>query len=805
VTSAAFSPDGTLLVTASADGTAQVWNEETRTPFGTMKHGAPLMYAEFSSNGLIVTASEDGTAKLWAVPRGPVGTMKETRILKPTACNGKPDSAPVRKARFSPDGRLVVTAWGGGTAQVWNTASNSTGQPIACLQHDGSVFDAAFDGDGKRIVTASYDGTAQVLLDVASCQPRPENCQTLRLSDGAARKGLKAARFNDDASSVALASDDGTVKIWSLATGKKLGDLPTEELGAPPAPGAPTVPVSVVQFSSDGKWLVVASEAGKAWVWETERYQKRYPISAGDNGKLPAHRGAIYDVEFDRAENQSKLSGPKFLTASADGTAQVWSIVCPDSQSCAAMPPDKVVLQIGAPRSHRHAVYTAAFNSDGKKILTASADHTARVWYTTQSNQDDAPGNESAFKVDQDILSADLTRDGKFMALALKDGKVEVRDLDTSKALWVPKDSVPVNKVQFSSDGRWIVAAANDNTIRIWDARTGTSLVTPFRPDGTGGETGHLHTAVLSPDGRWLAAASSYANQSGTVQVWEVSHSWLFDATPGWVSDRLHADPHLRLTNQKTFSHSTAIVALEFDRNGESLLTIAKDGKARLLGREKGETRQTFPHNEPVNSATFSPDGKWILTASLDNTARTWRAADGHPVAELTHKLPVLDASFSGDGALIVTVSYGRRKDLVNAEIRIFDAARGLPLGPPLPLKGETPSWVRFRHDDICVASADVPLPLPDGGPPPERNVWDRQVQLSNPGHWGSGELKDLLETVSGYTVQHGVSVPPETKLLDIREIAKSNDPNAAELAALLLHLSQQNGTHTVCAPSSIR
>ncbi len=807
VTSAAFSPDGSLVVTASADGTAQIWNVETGINFGTMKHNGPVTYAEFSSNGLIVTASEDGKARLWSVPSKPVGKMKEIRVLTPTACaaagvegGGTRSSVPVNKARFGRDGSLVVTAWGGGTAQVWNA---NTGGHIACLEHAGSVLDAVFDDGGNRVVTASIDGMAQVLLDVASCMAPSGNCPKLPLSEGPAP--LDAARFNPvNKDMIAVASYDGTAKIRNIATQEK-HDLTTVDPGTPPAP------VSVVQFSPDGKWLIVASEAGRAWVWDTASYQK-YPISAGDNGKLPAHQGAIYDVEFDREAKQSKSSGPRFLTASADGTAQVWSISCAEPASCEGIAPDKVVHAEGPRRSHRHAVYTAAFNGDGKRVVTASADHTARLWYTTRNPTETSPGNaprgDLAFKSDEHILSADLTRDGKIMAIALKDGKVEVRNADSSKRLWIHQDVVPVNRVHFSLDGRWIAATANDNTIQIWDAATGRVLVTPFRLDDNSGEgTRKLKTAVFSRDGGRLAAASD----NGTVEVWKVSGGRLFDLMrlfppSDWIYDKLRGSPQLQLTREALFKHSPSIVALEFDPEGDLLLTISIDGKARLLDRSKGETKRTFPHSEPVNSATFSPDGKWILTSSVDNTARIW-TKDGNPVAALTHTLPVLDAAFSGDGRLIVTGSFGQlegpgQKE-VAAEIRIWDSSSGLPLGPPLTLKGETPSWVRFRQDNTCVMSAGVPLQFPGPQPPPDGKVWDRQVQLSNPG--GAGELKDLLQTVSGYTVIHGVIVPPQTKLRDILEIAKGKDPNASGLAGLLLQPGQPTGARTVCAPSPSR
>ena len=73
VTSAAFSPDGKFVVTASSDGTARVWEAATGKAIGEpLRHeGARLRSAAFSPDGkFVVTASEDGTARVWEAATG---------------------------------------------------------------------------------------------------------------------------------------------------------------------------------------------------------------------------------------------------------------------------------------------------------------------------------------------------------------------------------------------------------------------------------------------------------------------------------------------------------------------------------------------------------------------------------------------------------------------------------------------------------------------------------------------------------------------------------------------------------------
>jgi WD40 repeat protein len=105
---AAFSPDGTRVVTASDDGTARVWDAATGQPLTS-----PLAHQD----------------KVWSVA-------------------------------FSPDGTRVVTASEDKTARVWDAA---TGKPLTGpLAHQDKVWSAAFSPDGTRVVTASEDKTARV-------------------------------------------------------------------------------------------------------------------------------------------------------------------------------------------------------------------------------------------------------------------------------------------------------------------------------------------------------------------------------------------------------------------------------------------------------------------------------------------------------------------------------------------------------------------------------------------------------------------------------------------------------------------
>jgi hypothetical protein len=126
-------------------------------------HEGSLFSAAFSPDGTrIITASDDKTARVWDA-----GTGSEIKVLR-----GHEGS--VQCAAFSPDGTRIVTASMDKSVRIWDAA---TGNEIKVLRgHEYAVYSAAFSPDGTRIVTASFDGTAWIWDAATSPQRHRSRC-----------------------------------------------------------------------------------------------------------------------------------------------------------------------------------------------------------------------------------------------------------------------------------------------------------------------------------------------------------------------------------------------------------------------------------------------------------------------------------------------------------------------------------------------------------------------------------------------------------------------------------------------------
>jgi len=200
LTSAAFSPDREVprIVTTARDKTARVWTKRADgwKQSASFTHPVMVQSAAFSPDGQsIVTASQDGVARVWLAAGSGPSADKPLREI--------PNKGPIQSAMFSPDGKLIVTTSWDATARVWRT-DDSGSQPSHVLKgHKGPVRFAAFSPDPnvRRIVTVSWDRTAR-FWRLPEQPGNPTHTQLLQLIEEQNRDclppAMRQANLNED-------------------------------------------------------------------------------------------------------------------------------------------------------------------------------------------------------------------------------------------------------------------------------------------------------------------------------------------------------------------------------------------------------------------------------------------------------------------------------------------------------------------------------------------------------------------------------------------------------------------------------
>ncbi len=368
------------------------------------------------------------------------------------------------------------------------------------------------------------------------------------------------------------------------------------------------------------------------------------------------------------------------------------------------------------PMQHAEPVNDAVFSPDGRRVVTASADCSARVWDAATGMALTLPMRHAG-----SVGSAAFSPDGRLVVtLCGRPGQGSLY-----AQLWDTVTGIPVTtplpcpytataRAGFSPDGRRVFIAYSDiNPFieRIWDLSASVA-VTPPLLQATG-----IQAAVFSPDGRRIAVAG----RDRTSQVWDI-------ATKAPVTPPM---PHVGLVNSVAFSpegrrvatsdryftarvwdattgqpitpplqHQDVVTSAVFSPDGRRVVTASFDGTARVWDATTGvAVTPRLRHGRRVTSAAFSPDSRRVATASSDNTGLVWDAATGvSATPPMPHKDTVNSVAFSSDGRLVATASDDRTA-------RVWDAATGVPATPPLQHTGGVKS-VAFSPNGPRVVTA---------------------------------------------------------------------------------------------------
>jgi WD40 repeat protein len=253
-------------------------------------------------------------------------------------------------------------------------------------------------------------------------------------------------------------------------------------------------------------------------------------IGWGESDRLVGHHGGVMAVAF-------RPDGQRFVSASTDHTLRLWNLRTGDP--------------IGAPlRGHTGLVRAVAFSPDGRRLVSGSQDHTLRLWDAASGQPLGPP-----LRGHTDWKTVLFSPDGQVVYSGSSDGSVWRWRVATAQPILPPlqgHDDV-VNAVAISADGRRLATGSGDSTLRIWDTRTGQALTPPLI-----GHAAAVRAAAFLPGGRQLISAST----DNTLRIWDA-----FTGQP------LRADVQF---------HQDEINAMAFNRDGSHFASVTGGSQVRL-------------------------------------------------------------------------------------------------------------------------------------------------------------------------------------------------------------------------------
>jgi DNA-binding beta-propeller fold protein YncE len=297
----------------------------------------------------------------------------------------------------------------------------------------------------------------------------------------------------------------------------------------------PLAPVTAVTFSPDNK-LLVSGAYGQVVVWDLTTVKLlRF---------LTNVLGAVNDVRFSPDGKLLAVAGGQ---PSAKGDLRLYHV--------------GEWKLLGVLRGHDDVVFSVAFSPDGRYLASASFDKTVRVWNVGR------------------IFNPST------------DNQVTTEQVHTGHSDFV-------YSVAFSPDGKYLVSASKDRTVKMVETLTGKSAFT------FSGMNEDVLAVAFSPDGKQVVSSG-------------------FEATLHWWS------PQTGERSRLQGGHGIATNELAFSQDGSRLISAGSDTTVRIWNPATAALVRSIGVGSIVYTVAISPDNKRIASGSFDGLVRLWDEASG--------------------------------------------------------------------------------------------------------------------------------------------------------------------------------
>ena len=378
-------------------------------------------------------------------------------------------------------------------------------------------------------------------------------------------------------------------------------------------------PIRSIAVSPDGQMFLTGSEDGGVVLrWLNERTEA-FMLDPSVCPSKSGQKPVLIGAAYDPA-------GTKVVTYSADATARLWTF---DGKCLGALP-------------HENTVRSAAFNHDGT-LLATTVDRTNRVLVWSTNGATNTPAYELLHNatVQSALFGAPSSAGQRLLTVA--GGILRIWTLTSGarpEERRVPQfANAYITSATFDSDGIGIAAVTNRGAILLSAIDRLDDQPRVRESDSSA----PIRTVEFCPDKTCAAV-----NRGDEVQVVALSG------------------------HQQSLRHPSFVNVLAFSADGKTLATASEDGMARLWfrTRERWEGPSVLRgHSGPISGVDFTRDGRHVITASLDGTTRIWPTTPTEPVRIGDLRANITHAAISLNGRHAAVVS----DDSVLSVVRLED------------------------------------------------------------------------------------------------------------------------------------
>ena len=501
ITSVNLSADGRWALSGDAqcrgsDNTIRLWEVATGRCVRTFKGYANSV--SLSADGhWVLSGSDDTTLLLWEVASGRCVRTFEGH------------TGPVRSVSLSADGRWALSGSEDHTLRLWDIAllvadrlnlkSPARLSPVKSTEKamkSAGRFEQLLTEAQIALHSDRYAHAHQILCEARSIPGYERHMHALQTWKsqvrGCARSNFRGAwcartfagfsnqgwlwsvSLSADGRWALLGSDDNTLRLWEVATGRCVRLFEGHSAG-----------VTSVCLSADGRWALSGSEDHTLRLW-----------AVGTGRCLQTFAG--HTTEW---INSVCLSADSrwALSESDDNTLRLWEVA---TGRCMRLF-----------EGHTEPVSSVSLSADSCWALSGSGDDTLRLWELVTGRCVRIFEGHTAW-----VYSVSLSADGRLALSGSADNTLRLWEVATGRCMrTLEGHTSAVNSVSLSADGRLALSGSADNTLRLWDVATGRCVGT------LEGHTDMILSVCLSADG--CRALSGSADK--TVRLWELD--WDFE------------------------------------------------------------------------------------------------------------------------------------------------------------------------------------------------------------------------------------------------------------------------------------